>query len=115
MTTRNSKDQLGKKIRATRNGPLHTPASAGRPMKPEPRVPGTTGRPAAVWFDDEDRDILGQLAVMTRSQGLKASDSLLLRALLRLGPRDERLIEQVRELMERDGRKLRHQKPVEAK
>jgi hypothetical protein len=41
-------------------------------------------------------------------QGIKPSDNLILRAALRLMPTDHRLVEKVHELLEKDGRKLRH-------
>ena len=49
---------------------------------------------------------------MLLNQGIDPTHSLLVRALLLVAPRDERLIEQVRELLERDGRKLRHRQAV---
>lgn len=84
------------------------------PPAPKPKpAKVTTGRPAAVWFDDEDRGILRELSVMLLNQGIDPTHSLLVRAMLRAVPRDERLIDEVRKLLERDGRKLRHRKPAE--
>jgi hypothetical protein len=42
------------------------------------------------------------------TQGIKPSDNLVLRAALRLMPRDHRLMEQIQALIEKDGRRLRH-------
>ena len=42
------------------------------------------------------------------SQGIKPSHNLVLRAAIRLMPRDHRLVEKVRELMAGDGRRTRH-------
>ena len=77
------------------------PAAAGGP---------SSGRQAAFWLDDEDRAIFREVGMNLYSQGIKPSDNLVLRAALRLMPRDHRLIEQIRILLENDGRKLRHRR-----
>jgi len=69
---------------------------------------GSSGRQAAFWFDDEDRGILREVGMSLYAQGIKPSDNLVLRAALRLMPRDHRLIEQIKVLLERDGRRVRH-------
>jgi hypothetical protein len=80
--------------------------------KPDAPAPAGTssGRQAAFWLDDEDRAIFREVGMNLYSQGIKPSDNLVLRAALRLMPRDHRLIEQIRILLEHDGRKLRHRK-----
>jgi hypothetical protein len=76
-----------------------------------PAAAGTSsGRQAAFWLDDEDRAIFREVGMNLYSQGIKPSDNLVLRAALRLMPRDHRLIEQIRILLEHDGRKLRHRR-----
>lgn len=74
-----------------------------------PRSTGS-GKQAAFWLDDEDRAIFHETGMLLYSQGIKPSHNLVLRAAIRMIPRDHRLVEKVRELIERDGRKLRHQK-----
>jgi hypothetical protein len=69
---------------------------------------GSSGRQAAFWLDDEDRGILREVGMSLYAQGIKPSDNLVLRAALRLMPRDHRLIEQITVLLERDGRRVRH-------
>jgi hypothetical protein len=68
----------------------------------------STGRQAAFWLDDEDRKIFREAGMILYHQEIKPSDNLILRAAIRLMPTDHRLVEQVRLLLERDGRKLRH-------
>ena len=76
-----------------------------------PAAAGTSsGRQAAFWLDDEDRAIFREIGMNLYSQGIKPSDNLVLRAALRLMPRDHRLIDQIRILLENDGRKLRHRR-----
>ena len=80
-------------------------------VKRKPAAAGTSsGRQAAFWLDDEDRAIFREVGMNLYSQGIKPSDNLVLRAALRLMPRDHRLIEQIRILLENDGRKLRHRR-----
>jgi hypothetical protein len=69
---------------------------------------GSSGRQAAFWLDDEDRGILREVGMSLYAQGIKPSDNLVLRAALRLMPRDHRLIEQIKVLLDRDGRRVRH-------
>ena len=74
------------------------------------RIKRRTGTRAA-WqgcVDDEDRGILREVGMSLYAQGIKPSDNLVLRAALRLMPRDHRLIEQIKVLLERDGRRVRH-------
>jgi hypothetical protein len=67
-----------------------------------------TGKPGAFWLDDSDRRIFHELGMLLYSQGIRPSDSLILRAAIRLMPRDHRFIEQIRKLQSQDGRKIRH-------
>jgi hypothetical protein len=69
---------------------------------------GSSGRQAAFWLDDEDRGILREVGMSLYAQGIKPSDNLVLRAALRLMPRDHRPIEQIKVLLDRDGRRVRH-------
>jgi hypothetical protein len=68
----------------------------------------SSGRQAAFWLDDEDRGIFREVGMLLYTQGIKPSDNMVFRAALRLMPRDHRLIEQIRALLEKDGRRLRH-------
>jgi hypothetical protein len=77
--------------------------------KPEVALTGiSSGRQAAFWLDDEDRGIFREVGMLLYTQGIKPSDNLVLRAALRLMPRDHRLMEQIKALVEKDGRRLRH-------
>ncbi len=94
--------------RATREQSV--PLSSARIDEPDtPRVTGS-GKQAAFWLDDEDRAIFHETGMLLYSQGIKPSHNLVLRAAIRMIPRDHRLVEKVRELIEKDGRKVRHQK-----
>ena len=69
-----------------------------------------TGKQAVFRLDDEDRAIFHEMGMVLYSQGIKPSYNLVLRAAIRMVPRDHQLVEKVRYLIENDGRKLRHQK-----
>ena len=91
-----------------REKPKRTPRKKSKPAVAT--LPGiSTGRQAAFWLDDEDQKIFREVGMSLYAQGIKPSDNLILRAALRLMPTDYRLVEQVRSLLERNGRKLRHQ------
>jgi hypothetical protein len=77
------------------------------------RKPVQGGKPAAFWLDETDRAILREFGVMMYAQGIKPSDSLIARAGLRFLPRDHRFMEVVRQLVDQDKRRVRHQKPAE--
>ena len=81
-------------------------APAAAPAGPTPG----TGKQAAFWLDDEDRALFHEMGMLLYSQGIKPSHNLVLRAAIRMVPRDHQLVEQVKKLIENDGRKLRHQK-----
>ncbi len=128
---KNKKDliaQISQNLATTPVSPAVTPVAdlsqrskrpVAKPRKPEPvpkaesaDKPSSTGsgKQAAFWLDDEDRAIFHETGMLLYSQGIKPSHNLVLRAAIRMIPRDHRLVEKVRELIEKDGRKVRHQK-----
>ena len=121
---KNKKDliaQISQNVGAPLSAPPPLPEPAPPPAvverqekEPVRRSPASsttgTGKQAAFWLDDEDRAIFHEMGMVLYSQGIKPSYNLVLRAAIRMVPRDHRLVEKVRHLMENDGRKLRHQK-----
>jgi len=107
------KKQLLKQISENAAKPTRQ-AQTKSPAKPDrPPVPVTAGKTAAIWLDEQDRAILREVSVLALNEGLKPSDSVIVKAALGLLPRGPQLLEQIRQVMDRDGRKLRHQKPLE--
>ena len=96
----------------TRKGTARPRNATPAPKQELPEKPPSTGsgKQAAFWLDDEDRAIFHETGMLLYSQGIKPSHNLVLRAAIRMIPRDHRLVEKVRELIEKDGRKVRHQK-----
>ncbi len=67
-----------------------------------------TGKQTALWLDDEDRGILHEMGMQLYSQGIKPSHNLVVRVALRMLSKDHRFFEKAKELIEKDGRKVRH-------
>jgi hypothetical protein len=86
--------------------PSTEPGSPAGHPEPEPR--NGKGRPVAFWINDEIRGILDEVGIMLYAKGIKPSDSLVVRVALRLLPRDHRLIEGAREMIEQDRRRQRN-------
>lgn len=106
------KPETAEKPQAT-TSKRRTVRTVGAPESPAAASTGPTpgtGKQAAFWLDDEDRAIFHEMGMHLYSQGIKPSHNLVLRAAIRMIPRDHRLVEKVRELLENDGRKVRHQK-----
>lgn len=88
------------------------PASARAAVRPEPAVHrGRIGRPVQFWMHDEDRRILRELSAWLAGQGVRASDSLVIRTALRSAKTGAELLEAYREAAKLDGR-LKESKAV---
>ena len=85
------------------------PASEAPPSPATGSPPATgSGKQTALWLDDEDRGILHEMGMQLYSQGIKPSHNLVVRVALRMLPKDHRFFEKAKELIEQDGRKVRH-------
>lgn len=67
-----------------------------------------SGKQTALWLDNEDRGILHEMGMQLYSQGIKPSHNLVVRVALRMLSKDHRFFEKAKELIEKDGRKVRH-------
>jgi hypothetical protein len=71
----------------------------------EPRIKrGRVGRPVQFWMHEEDRRILRELSAWLAGQGVRASDSLVIRTALRSAKTGTELLEAYREAAKLDGR-----------
>ena len=77
-----------------------------QPLEDEPPPPPVSGRTLGLWLDGEGCAILSRMGALARGQGLEASESQILRALLRVGLQHPGAFDQVRALLERDEREL---------
>lgn len=80
-----------------------------QPLEAAPPPPPISGRTLGLWLEDEDCALLSEMVALARSQGLEPSEGQILRALLRVGLQHPGAIDQLRTLVERDGRELEHQ------
>ncbi|MEJ7605792.1 MAG: hypothetical protein WKF37_05910 [Bryobacteraceae bacterium] len=75
------------------------PVVAGRPKKSR-----RAGRPVQFWMHDEDLRILRELAAWLAGQGVRASDSLVVRTALRSAKTGSELLQTFHEAAQLDGR-----------
>lgn len=74
------------------------PATAG----PAPKV--RTGKQAQFWLHEDDRRLIRELSSWLASQGVRPTDSLVVRAALRTAQGGEALLAAYRDAAARDGR-----------
>jgi len=74
--------------------------SAGADKKAKSRV----GKPVQFWMHDDDRKLVRELSAWLAGQGLRPTDSMVIRAVLRLAKTGNGLIEAYWEAAKLDGR-----------
>ena len=72
------------------------------------------GKPVQFWMHEEDRKIVRELAAWLAGQGIRATDSMVIRAALRLSKPGGTLLEAYRQAAVLDGR-LRSSRPGSAR
>lgn len=81
------------------------PESSTATIATEPRSKrGRVGRPVQFWMHEEDRRILRELSAWLAGQGVRASDSLVIRTALRSAKTGSELLEAYKEAAKLDGR-----------
>jgi hypothetical protein len=89
--------------------PRKSPRRAAVPIAPKGRV----GKPVQFWLHDEDRQMVRELAAWLAGQGLRPTDSMVIRSALRTAKTGGDLLEAYRQAAQLDGR-LKQHKPSEA-
>lgn len=79
------------------------PAAAKAPAA-EPASPSRTGKQAQFWLHDDDRRLIRELAAWLAGQGVRPTDSLVVRAALRTARGGEAFLAAYRDAAARDGR-----------
>jgi len=74
-------------------------SARGAPIKTKGR-----GQPAQFWFHDEDRALVRELAAWVAGQGIRTTDSLVIRAALRSVRTGPEFLEAYRQASKLDGR-----------
>jgi hypothetical protein len=82
--------------------PEASPVPAEQPPTPAKR--GRVGRPVQFWMHEEDLRILRELSAWLAAQGIRTSDSLVIRATLRSARTGSELLQCYREAANLDGR-----------
>ena len=107
-----------------RKGPSHPEAGDTEPVsgtEPEPVVGKTTrratagaaatnrvGKPVQFWLHDEDRQLVRELAAWLAGQGIRSTDSMVIRAALRTAKTGGELLDAYRQAAQLDGRLKQH-------
>lgn len=106
-----------------RKGPSHpeTTAAPVAVIEPEPARKGTrrkddasaapasrVGKPVQFWLHDEDRQIVRELAAWLAGQGIRSTDSMVIRAALRTAKTGAELLDAYRQAAQLDGRLKQH-------
>ena len=71
------------------------------------------GKPVQFWLHEEDRRLVRELAAWLAGQGLRSTDSLVIRSALRTAKTGTELLEAYRQAAQLDGR-LKQHKPIES-
>ena len=78
--------------------------AAIKSASPEKKVKSRVGKPVQFWMHDEDRKLVRELSAWLAGQGLRPTDSMVIRAVLRLAKTGGGLIEAYWEAAKLDGR-----------
>jgi hypothetical protein len=70
---------------------------------------GRVGKPVQFWRHDEDRQLVRELAAWLAGQGIRSTDSMVIRAALRTAKTGGELLDAYRQAAQLDGR-LKHHK-----
>jgi hypothetical protein len=103
----------------TNTTPTPEPAAVVAVAEPTPRkaarravVPaapkGRVGKPVQFWLHDEDRQMVRELAAWLAGQGLRPTDSMVIRSALRTAKTGGDLLEAYRQAAQLDGRLKQH-------
>jgi hypothetical protein len=85
------------------------------PLRMKPRMGEVTvaplsrvGKPVQFWLHDEDRQLVRELAAWLAGQGIRSTDSMVIRAALRTAKTGGDLLDAYREAAQLDGRLKQH-------
>lgn len=94
--------------------PVSTPTNAVEPGSPRRGVrKSRVGKPVQFWLHDEDLKLVRELAAWLAGQGLRPSDSMVIRATLRVAKTGGELLEAYRQASRLDGRLKQYRDTVE--
>ena len=77
---------------------------SGKPTATKKSVEGKRGKPVQFWMHDDDRKLVRELSAWLAGQGVRPSDSMVIRAALRLAKTGSGLLEAYWQAAKLDGR-----------
>ena len=81
---------------------------AVRRAEPVPVSRSRVGKPVQFWLHDEDRQLVRELAAWLAGQGIRPTDSMVIRAALRMAKTGGELLDAARQAAQLDGRLKQH-------
>lgn len=84
--------------------PEPKPEKSTRTRQPKTPKSAALGKATQVWLYDEDRRLVRELAAWLAGQGIRSTDSTVIRAALRVAKTDAELLEAYRDAAQLDGR-----------
>ena len=81
-----------------------TPSAPTAPMQPLPAKARRVGKPVQFWLHEEDRQLVRELAAWLAGQGIRPTDSMVVRAALRMSKPGAPFLEAYRKAALLDGR-----------
>jgi hypothetical protein len=97
------------------SNPKPVPLAESEPVRKKSRMEkvtvapiSRTGKPVQFWLHDEDRQLVRELAAWLAGQGIRSTDSMVIRAALRTAKTGGELLDAYREAAQLDGRLKQH-------
>ena len=81
---------------------------AVRRTEPDPAPKSRVGKPVQFWLHDEDRQLVRELAAWLAGQGIRTTDTMVIRAALRMAKTGGELLDAARQASQLDGRLKQH-------
>jgi hypothetical protein len=89
--------------------PRRKAARRAEPSVPAPPAPKSrVGKPVQFWLHDEDRQIVRELAAWLAGQGIRTTDTMVIRSALRMAKTGGELLDAARQASQLDGRLRQH-------
>ncbi len=81
---------------------------SARRVEPIVASKSRVGKPVQFWLHDEDRQIVRELAAWLAGQGIRTTDTMVIRSALRMAKTGGELLEAARQASQLDGRLKQH-------
>ena len=76
--------------------------------EPVPASKSRVGKPVQFWLHDEDRQLVRELAAWLAGQGIRTTDTMVIRSALRMAKTGGELLDAARQASQLDGRLKQH-------